>query len=145
MQHANSEGKGLYTKNELLGKIRTSLGGRAAELVYYGAEEGISTGASGDLHSATSIAEQMICNYGMDESVGLSYLEGRAADSVYFGEVRSRVNEILKSELANAVALIRTNRVAMDRMVDVLMEKNHLKEEEIDRIFSDYTVTKPTA
>ena len=46
-------GKGLYTKSELLSRIRTSLAGRASEIVHYGTEEGISTGASGDLHSAT--------------------------------------------------------------------------------------------
>ena len=145
MQHANSEGKGLYTRSELLHKIRTSLAGRAAELVYYGAEEGISTGASGDLHSATSIAEQMICHYGMDDSVGLSYLDGNATDPTYMMTVRGRVNEMLREEMKNAIDLIRTNREAMDRMVDTLMEKNHLKEDEIDKIFSTYTVTAPKA
>ena len=47
MQYADSDGKELYTKEELLGKIRTSLGGRAAEVVCYGEEGGLSTGASG--------------------------------------------------------------------------------------------------
>ena len=55
MQHADQEGKALYTKDELLARIKTSLGGRAAEIVYYGERDGISTGASGDLASATRV------------------------------------------------------------------------------------------
>lgn len=42
--YSAAEGKGVYTKKELLRQIAVSLGGRAAELVYYGEEEGLSTG-----------------------------------------------------------------------------------------------------
>ncbi|MBE6609628.1 MAG: AAA family ATPase [Ruminococcaceae bacterium] len=136
MQHANSEGKGTYTKSELLSKIRTSLGGRASEIVYYGDEEGISTGASGDLNSATRIAEQMICNYGMDRGVGMSYLEKSDVSQT----VRDKVNGILEDELAVAIKIIEANKKAIDAMVDALMEKNHLKENEIDEIFKKSAV-----
>lgn len=142
MQHANSEDKGAYTKAELLGKIRTSLAGRAAEMVYYGAEDGISTGASGDLYSATSIAEQMVCRYGMVESVGMSYVDLTTAGSAENAAVREKVNAILQEELDRAVCLIRENTAAIDAMVDALLKKNHLKEKEIDDIFTR-TVTAP--
>lgn len=138
MQHANSEDKAVYTKNELLGKIRTSLGGRASEVVYYGAEDGISTGASGDLYSATRIAEQMICSYGMDESVGMSCIDPSTAASQ---EIRAKINSILSDELKNAISIIESNKKAIDAMVDALLERNHLKEKEIDEIFSS-TVKK---
>ena len=141
MQHANSEGKGLYTKSELLGKIRTSLAGRAAEIVYYGAEEGISTGASGDLYSATRIAEQMICNYGMDQDVGMSYIASGSADESTGQAVREKVNSILDKELDAAIALIKANVQAIDAAVQALMEKNHLKENEIDELFSQTVVS----
>ena len=49
MQYADQEKRMGYTKRELLNRIRTALGGRAAEIVFYGKEEGLSTGASGDL------------------------------------------------------------------------------------------------
>jgi len=135
MQHANNEGKGLYTKSELLSRIRTSLAGRASEIVYYGMEEGISTGAGGDLHSATKLAEQMICNYGMDQSVGMSYIDSNAMNGEVNQAVRNKVNAILEEELDRAVRVIEANRQAIDTMVDALMEKNHLKENEIDEIF----------
>lgn len=137
MQHANSEGKGSYTKAELLGKIRTSLAGRAAEMVYYGDEEGISTGASGDLYSATRVAEQMICNFGMDADVGMSYIDLGAVSGAAHQTVRERVNAMLDQELAEAIHIIKGNQLAIDTIVNALMEKNHLKENEIDEIFSE--------
>ena len=135
MQHGDHENKGTYTKGELLARIRTALAGRAAEIVYYGDEDGISTGASGDLQSATRIAEQMICNYGMDDAVGMSFVSTRELDTGYGQVVRERVNTLLRAELANAIAIIRENKAAMDGMVLALLERNHLKEQEIDEIF----------
>ncbi len=135
MQHADSEGKALYTKTELLQRIRTSLAGRAAELVYYGAEEGVSTGASGDLATATRIAEQMICKYGMDAEIGLSYLNDPEKSILYYNEIRRRTNEILAAELNATVEILAKQRAAIDQMVETLMERNHLKENEIDAIF----------
>ncbi len=132
MQHGDSENKSLYTKRELLARIRTALAGRAAELVYYGAEDGVSTGASGDLQQATRIAERMICCYGMDAELGLAYADAGSADGA---KIRERVNAILAEQMEEAERVISENQQAMDIMVDVLMEKNHLKQGEIDAIF----------
>ena len=141
MQHANTEGKGLYTKSDLLSRIRTSLAGRASEIVYYGAEEGISTGASGDLYSATKVAEQMICNYGMDQGVGMSYIDSNSLNGTMNQAIRDKVNSILDEELGAAIKIIETNKQAIDAMVDALMEKNHLKGNEIDDIFNQTVVS----
>ena len=137
MQHENAEDKGLYTRRELLGKIRTSLAGRAAEIVYYGAEDGITTGASGDLNAATNMAVHMICTYGMDDSMGLAVLYGGDRDRAMADpDVRRRVNEILAEELKAAIAQIEAGRDKMDRMVEVLMQENHLDGDRIAKIFS---------
>jgi len=132
MQHGDHEDKAIYTKKELLARIRTSLGGRAAEIAYYGAEDGMSTGASNDLYQATRLAEQMICSYAMDATVGMSYIDPERIDPA----IREKVNAILEEQLALAVQTIKDNQGAIDTMVDVLMDKNHLKEKEIDEIFS---------
>jgi ATP-dependent Zn protease len=125
----------LYTKTELLRRIRTSLAGRASEIVYYGPEEGVSTGASGDLYSATQTAEQMICKYGMDQSVGLAYIGSGAGNGAMDPVIREKVNAMLEEELQNAIRIIEANKQAIDSIVDALMEKSHLKEDEIDAIF----------
>ena len=51
---------------------------------------------------------------------------------------------ISKPPLANAINIIEENRCAIDTMVDVLMEKNHLKENEIDEIFNKTVVSTET-
>ena len=136
MQHAEQEGKAIYTKDELLGRIRTSLGGRAAEIVYYGQRDGISTGASGDLASATETAQRLVCVYGMDESFGLAVVHSAAANGAMSLEVRTAVNRILEEQMAEAVRLIRENRDKIDALVDVLLEKNHLNGTQIHETLS---------
>lgn len=139
MQHGDSDGKALYTKKELLANIRTALGGRAAELVYYGDEDGISTGASSDLYSATKTAENLLCSYGMDEEAGLSYISLKdAAGSGCYGALREKVNGILKSELEKAKRQISENKEAINALVEILMERNHMRGEEIDEVFTRY-------
>ena len=137
MQHAEQEGKAIYTKEELLSRIRTSLGGRAAEIVYYGQRDGISTGASGDLASATHIAQSIVCSYGMDEDFGLAVVSTMtAAGGTMSVEVRAAVNRILKAQMALAIQQIEDNKDKMDALVAELMNKNHLNSDEIEKILA---------
>ena len=138
MQHGESEDKAIYMKSELLSKIRTALGGRAAELVYYGEDDGVSTGASGDLYTATKTCERMICSYGMDDEFGLSYIDENYTATDLAKDIRARINSVLEAELANAREVILSQSEAMDNIVRVLMDKNHLKGDEIDEIFRKY-------
>ena len=134
MRHADNEGKGTYTREELRARIRTSLGGRAAELVYYGDEEGVTTGASSDLANATHVAQSMICGYGMDNEFGLAVISHEARSGHMAEQVRAAVNKILDEEMKKAITLIRENRAAIDRLVDELIAKTHLSGPEIDAI-----------
>ncbi|MCI6245713.1 MAG: AAA family ATPase [Eubacterium sp.] len=137
MQHGEQENKAIYTKEELFAKIRTSLGGRAAEIVYYGDEDGISTGASGDLASATGLAEQIICTYGMDENLGLAVINGSSmANGSISEQVRNSVNRILNEQMQEAVRIISENKEMMDLLVEELMSKNHLTGADIETILS---------
>ncbi len=137
MQHAEQEGKAIYTRDELYARIRTSLGGRAAEMVYYGENDGISTGAGGDLVSATRTAQNIVCTYGMDADFGLAVVNGMVAEQgVISGEVRIAVNRILKEQMNVALRLITENKDKIDALVEALMVKNHLKGAEIDAVLS---------
>jgi len=132
MQHAEQEGKAIYTKDELLAKIRTSLGGRAAEIVYYGERNGISTGASGDLVSATELAQKIVCTYGMDDEFGLAVVPGAVASNGNMSiEVRTAVNKIIKEQMDEALKLVSENKEKIDSLVGCLMDKNHLNSVEI--------------
>lgn len=136
MQRAEQEGKAIYTRDELLARIRTSLGGRAAEIVYYGDKDGISTGASGDLQNATSLAQQIVCTYGMDEAFGLAVVSSAAANGEMSAEVRTAVNRILHEQMEAAVRLVQEHKNTIDTLVMELTYKNHLNEQEIARILS---------
>lgn len=138
MQHADSENKGIYTKDDLIARVRTALGGRAAEVVYYGERDGISTGASGDLYSATSTIERMICSYGMDDKIGLATINLDALhSSEYYSIVKARVNEIISKEFVITKALIEQNKEAIDKLVEVLLKKSSIKGSEIDQILGE--------
>ena len=141
MQHEDREAKGSYSKEDLLSRIRTSLAGRAAEIVYYGEDGGYTTGASGDLQTATRVATAMLCSYGMDKTFGLGVVNAETANDALSGEVRKRVNDILEEELKATVAIIAKNRVAMDALVNDLLTKNHLNGDQITRILESTVVT----
>jgi len=135
MKHSVDEGKMIFTRNEYLARVRVSLAGRAAEIVYYGDEDGVSTGAGGDLMAATKLVYHMLCAYGMDKEFGLatlSYEEGNIPEAL-----RQRINEILDQEMENAIRTIRDNRAKFDHMVEELLKKNYMMGDEIDRIFSE--------
>lgn len=135
-RHDDSEEKAIYTKEELLAGIRISLGGRAAEIVYYGSEDGLSTGAGGDLESATRSAQQLICSYGMDDTFGPAVVGQQEAGMGELScEVRAAVNKILSEEMERATNLIEKNRDTVDGLVEELLTKNHLMGSEIRAVF----------
>lgn len=133
MEHNEKErSKNTMSKGEILSRIRTCLGGRAAEIVYYGEAEGLDTGASGDLRSATEYVLNMITSYGMDENFGLAAIDRSTAISST--EIMGRVNEILAEEMKNTVQFISENRGKIDILVKKLLDKNHLTDKEIERL-----------
>lgn len=138
MRHADQEGKAIHTKDELLARIRTSLGGRAAEIVCYGEKDGLASGASGDLRHATAVARRIVCSYGMDEAFGLAVVSSDASESGPMSlEVRGAVNRILNEQMSEAIRLIRENRKKLDLLVEALMLRNHLTGTEIEEILNN--------
>lgn len=131
MQPENQEDKGVWTKQEILGQIRTALGGRAAEIVYYGRENGLSTGAAGDLETATQLAQYMICSCGMDEEMGLAVID-RSNETV-----RRKMNEVLASELERAINEIEKHRAVVDRLAEELIQETHIDGVRMQAIFGE--------
>ncbi|NCC44188.1 MAG: AAA family ATPase [Clostridia bacterium] len=131
----SSDRNPLSTRAEMLAKIRTALGGRAAELVYYGMEGGISTGASGDLSQATAVAKYMICQCGMDDELGLAVYSEKEMSQGFVAEmIYKKINEILKREPEDTKNTLEKNRSKIDTLVKQLLEKNQLGKDEIDQI-----------
>ena len=135
MEHSAKEMGPLATREELINRIRTSLGGRAAEIVYYGEKNGLSTGAAGDLENATKLAAAMICSYGMDEDFGLAYMDPKEA--MKDPEIRKKVNMLLGGEMRATVEILQKNRTRIDHLVSELMKKNKLTDVEIEELLRD--------
>ena len=143
MLHGDNENRGSYTKKMLLNRIRTALGGRAAELVFYGDEKGLTTGASSDLKTATAIAKSIVCDYGMDDEIGLAVvLENELSDGLLAQKIRKSINNILREELEEAKDILFANRIAIEKIVESLLQKNHLGAKDIEMIFSMYASKK---
>ena len=129
------EDKMVYSLEELEGLIRQSMGGRAAEIVYYGDKAGLTTGASADLKAATHYAELMVRDYGMAEGIGQVVIDPRRlADGPLAIKVMEAVETIIKRQLDAAIETIRTHQAVLDRLVEALMDTNRLTVRELEEI-----------
>ena len=133
------EEKFLTTKDEMLTKICSLLGGRAAEQVVFST---MTTGAAHDLQMATSMAKHMVALYGMSEELGLmapavvhnQYLEGNAqmdCSEQTAAKVDAAVQKLLNSCYAEATALLASHRALLDEISLYLLEKETITGEEL--------------
>ena len=128
----------LLTKNELLDQIAILLGGRAAELAKF---DEVTTGAANDIERATSLARNMVAQYGMSdkfgpmglESIQNRYLDGRsvrncseATETIIDDEVR----RILAECQRKAEETLAGNIDAMDKIAEYLLERETITGEE---------------
>ena len=127
--HGDEE-KTNYTKKELLDRICLSLGGRCAEILEYG-ENGVNTGASGDLKNATRTAKSIVCDYGMTDDL-LMVLENRESDLVI-----AKVREILREQYQRTMSIIKERMDKLHNLADELASKNSLCKEEIEAILAN--------
>lgn len=134
MLSISDEDKRTYTKQELLNTICISLGGRAAEMVFFGRDNGLTTGCYSDLRNATDIAGRMIYSYGMDDCRGLcSTPENLLYDN---NELRFDVKELLAQQFELARQIINNNKAKVALLAEKLIEKTHLTEKQIQEILS---------
>ncbi|KAJ3202790.1 hypothetical protein HDU82_007070, partial [Entophlyctis luteolus] len=133
--------KSNYTKRELFAMIDVAMGGRAAEEMIFGKDE-VTTGASSDLEKATSVAREMILNYGMSERVGLVSLSrddmeklGSASKSVIEDEVKrileAKISLMKKESYSRAINLLTLHKEELHRLASALVEFETLDNEEI--------------
>jgi cell division protease FtsH len=145
-----NEEQGLISRSQLKARITGALGGRAAEEVVFGAAE-VTTGAGGDLQQLSGMARQMVTRFGMSDLGPLS-LESQQGE-VFLGRdwttrseysesiaarIDSQIREIVEQCYENARKIIRDNRTACDRLVDLLIEKETIDGEEFRQIVAEY-------
>jgi cell division protease FtsH len=148
---APDEEQSLVSKAQLRARIMGALGGRAAEDVVFGHAE-VTTGAGGDIQQVASMARQMVTRFGMSDLGPLSLEAGN--QEVFLGRdlmTRSDVSDAIANRIDGAVrsivqdcytetvALVASQRDCMDRLVELLIEKESLDGNELRQIVSEYT------
>ncbi|MBO5303811.1 MAG: ATP-dependent zinc metalloprotease FtsH [Lachnospiraceae bacterium] len=139
------EEKFLDTKEELLAKVTTYMGGRAAEEIAFGS---ITSGAANDIEQATNIAKSMITRFGMSDKFGMmslvtvesQYLGGRASMNCAeetAAEVDKEILKVINSCYAEAIRLLTENREVLDKISDYLYEHETITGKEFMKIFRE--------
>ncbi|MCP3993933.1 MAG: ATP-dependent metallopeptidase FtsH/Yme1/Tma family protein [bacterium] len=142
------EDKSYARRSELVDQLAYALGGRTAEEQVFGDP---STGASNDIEKATDLARKMVMEYGMSDRLGpLRY--GRPDSQVFLGRDYTRGQE-MSDDVASAIddeirmlinqaheearSIITTHRKSLDRVAEVLLERETIDAAAIAEVFSD--------
>ena len=144
---APEEDQMLLSRSQLLARIITTLGGRAAEQVVFGDPE-VTTGASNDLQQVTNIARQMVTRYGMS-NIGPIALEDDNNDQIFLGgdsneavadRIDTEVCKIINHCEQIATEIILDNRVVIDLVVEKLLDSETIDGNEFRKLVSEYTI-----
>ena len=134
----------LMSREELLNKIATYTGGRAAEeLVFHS----VTTGASNDIEQATKLARAMISRFGMSEEFGFVAFEtvsnqylGGDASLACSPETQARmdqkVTELVSQQYRRAAELLRANEGKLHQLAGYLYEHETITGEEFMELLS---------
>nr|YP_009313781.1 Cell division protein FTSH [Helminthocladia australis]SCW22035.1 Cell division protein FTSH [Helminthocladia australis] len=146
-----NEDQSLISRGQIKARIMGALGGRAAEEIVFGNTE-VTTGASNDLQQVTSMARQMVTRFGMS-NIGPLSLEsedsnpflGRGMNSgnEYSDEIAVKIDQqvqhIVHECHDQVLAIVEDNRVVIDKLVDLLIEKETIEGKQLEDIISEYT------
>ena len=135
----------LMTKEELLNKVATLTGGRAAEELIFGK---VTTGASNDIEQATKIARMMVTRYGMSDNFDMTALE--IANNQYLSgdttlqcsaetaaKIDNEVMEIIRVAHKRATAILKADEPKLHELAAFLLEKETITGEEFMAILNN--------
>jgi cell division protease FtsH len=150
-----TEDRFLMTRQELVDRIATLLGGRVAEELIF---QEVSTGAQDDLLKATEIARSMVTSYGMSESLGpVSFDDGKASPFLETGPSRVRgnysealarrvddeVRHLLEAQHARVRELLGAREAVLRKAAARLLERETLSGEELAELVAEPGQSQP--
>ena len=142
---------GLRSRAWLLDDITMTLGGRAAEVEVFGDSE-VTNGASGDIQHVAERVRLMVTKLGMSD-LGHVALDLDSDREVFLGrdwgsrsdyseemavKIDQQVRQIVMHCYEEARRIIRENRVVMEKLVEVLLEKETIEGDEFRAIVEQY-------
>jgi len=140
---------GLYSRSYLQNQMAVALGGRIAEEIVFGEEE-VTTGASNDLQQVARVAKQMVTRFGMSDRLGPVAL-GRQQGNMFLGRdiaaerdfseetasaIDDEVRNLVEQAYRRAKAVLVQNRPVLDKLAEMLVEKETVDSEELQELLS---------
>lgn len=144
---------GLYSRSYLQNQMAVALGGRIAEEIVFGEEE-VTTGASNDLQQVARVARQMVTRFGMSDRLGPVAL-GRSQGGMFLGRdimserdfseetaaaIDDEVRNLVDQAYRRAKAVLTENRAVLDRLAEMLIEKETVDSEELQDLLANSNV-----
>jgi cell division protease FtsH len=144
---------GLYSRSYLQNQMAVALGGRIAEEIIFGEEE-VTTGASNDLQQVARVARQMVTRFGMSDRLGPVAL-GRQQGNMFLGRdimaerdfseetaatIDDEVRNLVEQAYRRAKEVLVNNRHVLDRLADMLIEKETVDAEELQTLLANSDV-----
>ena len=143
-----------YQSSYLLARLAVTLGGRAAEKLFFGE---YSTGAQNDLKQVMDLAEKMVCQWGMSEALGpLSFNRGeehpflglKLATEKTFSEktawiIDQEIEKLIHTAQECAEQVLAENHDVLEALAEILFEEETLDQERLKEFFQSRTLKLP--
>jgi cell division protease FtsH len=141
-----AEDRYFGTKSQLADMIAAALGGHVAEVLIFGE---MSTGPQNDIERATSLARQMVCEFGMSERVGPRAL-GHKQEMIFLGRalgeqknysekvaqtIDEEVRRLVREGQQQAEAILRERLDTLHQMAQSLIQHETLESEALESLF----------
>ncbi|MBD3278647.1 MAG: cell division protein FtsH, partial [Candidatus Aegiribacteria sp.] len=135
-----------YTDKKLNSMLAMLLGGRASEVLFL---DTLSTGAGNDLEKASEMARKMVCEWGMSEELG-PVTHSESGDKIFLGRelnktrdysehtartIDSEIKRIVEEAYSRATDILKKNKDIVERIAELLLEKETISSGEIRTIF----------
>jgi len=120
--------------------MAAAMGGRAAEEIIFG---DVTTGAKQDIEAATSIARQMVCEFGMSERLGLVTLHRKGdGDNLFFSEltaadVDAEIKALTDAAYRQASDICTARRATLVRIAEHLQQVETINGDELDALLAE--------
>ena len=146
-----NEDRRLHTRSQFLNELAIMMGGFAAEKTVF---SDVSTGASNDLKEASELARKLVTKYGMSENLGpmnfgnteeLIFLGREIATEKNYSEktavkIDEEMSKFIKHAYDLAEKIIKTNRKALDKIAQTLLEKETLEQEDFYNLLKPFKI-----
>lgn len=144
-----------YHRDQMHANLSVAMGGRVAEEIIFGYDK-VSSGASSDIQSATSLARSMVTRWGMSDKLGPLQYEEQSEGYLGFGSAQrtmqsAETNKMIDAEIRNlvdgahkrATDILKKHEDQLHLLAQALLEYETLSGEEIDQLIKDGKLDRP--